>query len=83
MLGFLVLLNGNGAHSPVYGVQCVWLVVVSPLVVAHVNRNWRMERGEDVMGGCRSKKKSTDRVVELVQEWSLKKNISSLTLKER
>lgn len=35
-----------------HGVQRVRLVVVSPLVVAHVNRDGRVEGGEDVVGGC-------------------------------
>lgn len=43
-------------HLPVHGVQRVGLVVVSPLVVAHVNRDRRVEGGEDVVWGCESRK---------------------------
>lgn len=50
-----------------HGVQCVRLVVVSPLVVAHVNRDGRVEGGEDVVGGCGSTE-STE--TELVNERS-------------
>lgn len=39
-----------------HGVQRVRLVVVSPLVMAHVNRDRRVERGEDVVGGCEKRK---------------------------
>lgn len=39
-----------------HGVQCVWLVVVSSLMMTHVNRDWRVEGGEDVVGGCKSRK---------------------------
>lgn len=39
-----------------HGVQRVGLVVVSPLVVAHVNRDRRVEGGEDVVRGCESRK---------------------------
>lgn len=35
-----------------HGVQRVGLVVVSPLVVAHVDRYGRVEGGEDVVRGC-------------------------------
>lgn len=48
-----------------HGVQRVRLVVVSPLVVAHVNRDGRVEGGEDVVGGCGSTE-STE--TELVNE---------------
>lgn len=41
-------------HLPVDGVQRVGLVVVSALVVAHVNRDGRVEGGEDVVRGCES-----------------------------
>lgn len=40
-----------------HGVQRVRLVVVPPLVVAHVNRDRRVEGGEDVVGSCRSNRK--------------------------
>lgn len=54
-------LRFNGAkdeesgHSPVHGVQRLRLVVVSPLVMSHVNRDRRVEGGEEVVGGCRSR----------------------------
>lgn len=48
-----------------HGVERVRLVVVSPLVVAHVNRDGCVEGGEDVVGGCRSTE-STE--TELVNE---------------
>lgn len=38
-----------------HGVQRVRLVVVPPLVVSHVNRDGRVEGGEEVVGGCRSR----------------------------
>lgn len=43
-------------HLPVHGVQRVGLVVVPPLVMAHVNRDRRVEGGEDVVGGCENRK---------------------------
>ncbi len=39
-----------------HGVQRMRLVVVSPLVMAHVNRDRRVEGGEDVVGGCKNRK---------------------------
>lgn len=48
-----------------HGVQRVRLVVVSPLVVAHVNRDGCVEGREDVVGGCGSTE-STE--TELVNE---------------
>lgn len=47
--------NGN---LPVHGVQRVRLVVVSPLVMSHVNRDRRVEGGEEMVGGCRSREQS-------------------------
>lgn len=38
-----------------HGVQRVRLVVVPPLVMSHVNRDGRVEGGEEVVGGCRSR----------------------------
>ena len=35
-----------------HGVEWVWLVMVSPLVVSHVDRDGRVERGEEVVGAC-------------------------------
>lgn len=39
-----------------HGVERVRLVVVSSLVMAHVNRDRRVEGGEDVLGGCKNRK---------------------------
>lgn len=39
-----------------HGVQRVRLVVVSSLVVTHVNRDRRVEGGEDVVGACQNRK---------------------------
>lgn len=47
--------NGN---LPVHGVQRVRLVVVSPLVMSHVDRDRRVEGGEERVGGCRSREQS-------------------------
>lgn len=70
-----------------HGVQRVRLVVVPPLVVAHVNRDRRVEGGEDVVGSCRSNRKvQTELVNERVsgEETSKKKKkILRWTLKER
>lgn len=50
-----------------HGVQRVRLVVVPPLVVPHVNRDRRVESGEDVVGGCqRNRKVQTELVNECV-----------------
>lgn len=35
-----------------HGVQRVRLIVVSPLVMSHVNGDRRVEGGEEVVGGC-------------------------------
>lgn len=43
------------AGLPVQCVKSVRLVVVSSLVVPHVDRDGRMERREDVMGACRKR----------------------------
>lgn len=45
----------EGGHLPVHGVQRVRLVMVSPLVMAHVNRDRRVEGWEDVVGGCKNR----------------------------
>jgi len=37
----------------VHGVQSVGLVVVPTLVMAHVNRDRRVEGREEVLGGCK------------------------------
>lgn len=66
-----------------HGVQRVGLVVVPPLVVAHVNRDWRVEGGEDVVGSCQSNRKvQTELVNEHVsgEETSKKKNKKILRL---
>lgn len=47
----------NGS-LPVHGVQRVRLVVVSPLVMSHVDRDRRVEGGEEMVGGCRSREQS-------------------------
>lgn len=55
----------EGGHLPVHGMECVRLVVVSPLVMAHVNRDRRVEGWEDVVGGYNNreaKKKKKKRV---------------------
>ena len=52
-----------------HGVQRVGLVVVSPLLVAHVDRDGRVEGGEDVVGGCRNRKaKKKKKKTELDEE---------------
>lgn len=45
----------ESGHLPVHGVQRVRLVVVSPLVMSHVNRDGRVEGGEEVVGRCGSR----------------------------
>lgn len=42
-------INGD---IPVHGVEWVWLVMVPPLVVPHVDRDGRMEGGEEMVGTC-------------------------------
>lgn len=46
--------ESNG-HLPVHGVQRMRLVVVSPLVMSHVDRHRRVEGGEEMVGGCGSR----------------------------
>lgn len=63
-----------------HGMQRVRLVVVPPLVVAHVNRDRRVEGGENVVGSCRSNRKvQTELVNERVsgEETSKKKKKKS------
>lgn len=45
----------EGGHLPVHGVECVRLVVVSALVMAHVNRDRCVEGWEDVVGDCNNR----------------------------
>lgn len=70
-----------------HGVQRVRLVVVSPLVVAHVNRDGCVEGGEDVVGGCRSTESTETELVNerrSGEETSKKKpTTQSLTFKKR
>lgn len=39
-----------------HGVEWVWLVMVSPFVVSHVDGYGRVERGEEVVGTCERQK---------------------------
>lgn len=65
-----------------HGVQHVRLVVVSPLVMAHVNRDWCVEGGEDVVGSCKNRKAHKKRELdEEGREWRLQKK--SLPFKKK
>lgn len=42
----------NHQYVPVHGMQWVWLVMVAPLVVSHVDGYRCVKRGEEMMGTC-------------------------------
>lgn len=42
----------NHQYVPVHGMQWVWLIMVAPLVVSHVDGYWRVKGGEEMMGTC-------------------------------
>lgn len=65
-----------------HGVQRVGLVVVSPLMVAHVNRDRRVEGGEDVVRGCESTEGDRVRRVREGERTSKKKLLDFHTKKE-
>lgn len=70
-----------------HGVQRVRLVVVSSLVMAHVNRDRCVEGGEDVVGGCKNRKAKKKRELELERKgWRkrrLQKKRACLSKKEK
>lgn len=67
-----------------HGVQHVRLVVVSPLVMAHVNRDWCVEGGEDVVGSCKNRKAHKKRELdEEGREWRLQKKSLPFKKKKR
>lgn len=44
-----------------HGVEWVWLIMVSPLVVPHVDWDGCVKGGEEVMGTCKEEREVTNR----------------------
>lgn len=58
----------NHQYVPVHGMQWVWLVMVAPLVVSHVDGYRCVKRGEEMMGTCAEQTESETTATVIVED---------------